>query len=139
METHPRRSIGAQVQEIERLIVEQADRVRSVRGFGAGTRKAEAEEHLHRLRAACVTLLWVEKNEASIKAALAKSAPTHRHIARGSLYSIVGEASLQVSTDRSIAEGEILTVYRSEDGKLWARHEAEFRDGRFERLDGEPI
>jgi hypothetical protein len=137
--THPRRSIGAQVQEIERLIAEEKRFVRSASGFAAGLRAAEAEEHLLRLVCARDTLLWVQQNEAAIKAALAKPVPTHRHLRRGTLYSIVGEAELQAPSDRRIDEGDILTVYRGEDGKLWARHTEEFRDGRFERIDGEPV
>lgn len=52
-----RRSLSAQLHEIDRLIIEQGDRARSIKGFGAGSRKAEAEEHLLRMEEIRETIL----------------------------------------------------------------------------------
>lgn len=72
MASHPRRSLIAQIQEVDRLIAEQAHFTRSTRGFGADMRKAQAEEHRLRLVSVRDTLVWVQQNEAAIKAALGK-------------------------------------------------------------------
>lgn len=61
----------------------------------------------------------------------------YRHKARGTQYVIVGSAELQAA--EPVEEGAILTVYRGDDGKLWARRAREFGDGRFERLDTPPM
>ena len=65
-----------------------------------------------------------------------------RHVKRGTEYEVLGEAEAQVSVGhtipltkgvlRSIADGDRLTIYRGEDGKLWCRFTDEMRDGRFE-------
>lgn len=54
-----------------------------------------------------------------------------RHRKRGTTYTIIGRATAQVSTT-PILEGQQVAVYRGEDGQLWVRGDAEFRDGRFE-------
>jgi hypothetical protein len=59
-------------------------------------------------------------------------AMTHRHRRRGSYYRKLGVAEVQCS--QPIKEGDPLVVYAGEDGKLWARPQAEFEDGRFEEL-----
>lgn len=61
-----------------------------------------------------------------------------RHIKRGSTYRVLGEAEAQVAHDfRPLRDGDKLTVYQAEDGRLWARFVDEFHDGRFE--DATPI
>lgn len=55
-----------------------------------------------------------------------------RHKKRGTFYVHLGVAKLQ--TTNPIQEGEELVVYRDEDGKLWARPQSEFNDGRFEHI-----
>ena len=57
-----------------------------------------------------------------------------RHLARGTTYVEVGEARLQQSGQFGPCEGDAITVYRGEDGQLWARASSEFHDGRFEEL-----
>lgn len=57
-----------------------------------------------------------------------------RHVARGSFYDIVAEGA-ELQTAAPIAEGEKLTIYRGDDGHIWARPDSEFRDGRFEPAD----
>lgn len=58
-----------------------------------------------------------------------------RHKKRGTVYSIVGVAELQIATQNvRPVEGDRLVIYRSDDGKLWARMEGEFHDGRFEPM-----
>ena len=54
-----------------------------------------------------------------------------RHVKRGTLYTEIGRAELQDATG-SVVEGCSLVVYRGTDGRLWARQEDEFEDGRFE-------
>lgn len=69
------------------------------------------------------------------------------HVKRGTTYDVIGEAEMQIAkptgyTDRDkgyrfIMEGDNLTIYKGEDGKLWARFPDEFNDGRFkENNDG---
>ena len=55
-----------------------------------------------------------------------------RHVERGTVYEEIGRAELQAAMD--LIEGDTLVIYRGEDGKLWARQEDEFEDGRFEAL-----
>ena len=59
-----------------------------------------------------------------------------RHKKRGSIYAVVGTASLQ--TVGSIDEGASLVIYRGASGELWARPKGEFHDGRFEALPAAP-
>lgn len=55
-----------------------------------------------------------------------------RHKKRGTTYTVIGTAELQMATD--LVDGAHLTIYRGEDGKWWARQEHEFEDGRFEDM-----
>ncbi len=54
-----------------------------------------------------------------------------QHVKRGSLYVEIGTATVQLSGEIPITEGETLVIYRGEAGALWARRTSEFRDGRF--------
>ena len=57
----------------------------------------------------------------------------YRHKKRGTTYTKVGVAELQYSN--RVIEGDHLVIYRCrETGKLWARPDDEFNDGRFEEL-----
>lgn len=76
--------------------------------------------------------------------------PTHQHVKRGTTYRVIGEAEAQVSTGRqvpqpdgpvhvrNVQDGDKLTVYQGEDGKLWARFTDEFNDGRFVAFPAPP-
>ena len=55
-----------------------------------------------------------------------------RHKKRGTVYTEIGTAELQMATD--LVDGSFLTIYQGDDGKLWARQEDEFHDGRFETV-----
>ncbi|MDA8251646.1 MAG: DUF1653 domain-containing protein [Rhodospirillales bacterium] len=55
-----------------------------------------------------------------------------RHRKRGTTYTVVGRAELQMATD--LVDGAELVIYRGEDGRLWARQVDEFEDGRFEQV-----
>jgi hypothetical protein len=33
-----------------------------------------------------------------------------------------------------LVDGDLMTVYRGDDGRLWVRHTEEFEDGRFEDI-----
>jgi hypothetical protein len=57
-----------------------------------------------------------------------------RHRLRGTVYEEIGRAELQAA-DRNRPhpmEQDTLVIYRGADGKLWARWDVEFGDGRFE-------
>jgi hypothetical protein len=56
-----------------------------------------------------------------------------RHIKRGTLYTEIGRAELQI-VNWNVVKGSRLVIYRGEDGKLWARQEDEFEDGQFEEV-----
>lgn len=55
-----------------------------------------------------------------------------RHKKRGTIYEVLGDAELQAEPGSGVEEGWMFTIYRGEDGKLWARPTNEFHDGRFE-------
>lgn len=56
------------------------------------------------------------------------------HVKRGTSYEVLGRAELQNGNVKGLREGVTLVVYRGDDGKLWAREEGEFTDGRFVRV-----
>lgn len=53
-----------------------------------------------------------------------------QHVKRGTSYEVIGLAELQIAS-HDLVDGSELVVYRGDDGKLWAREESEFADGRF--------
>lgn len=67
MSDGPERSLGAQIQEVQR---ELALRER-VYGRAAPNKRGENEEHMARMKAVLRTLLWLQKNETKIRAHLA--------------------------------------------------------------------
>jgi hypothetical protein len=94
-------------------------------------------------------------NEARGRSADAKTSLRRvRHIKRGSIYDVLGEAEVQISEPgryfgsgalndpgaRILAEGDKLVVYRDcKTGKLWTRFPDEFNDPkRFEGIKAEP-
>jgi len=72
---------------------------------------------------------WFDGNEAD-----PYGLPRWRHKKRGTHYTELGTARLQLASPVVIEEGAVLVVYRGDDGVLWARPEAEFKDGRFEQV-----
>jgi hypothetical protein len=62
--------------------------------------------------------------------------PTHRHVARGGEYQVIGEA--QVQTVTGLCDYDVVTVYRDAEGGLWVRATSEFDDGRFVALSAAP-
>lgn len=78
---------------------------------------------------------------------------TYRHVKRGTHYTVIGRAKMQISSDTMnkvigadtayipIAAAEKMEkiayiIYEAtEDGTLWVRPETEFCDGRFTRED----
>lgn len=57
----------------------------------------------------------------------------YRHLARGSLYDLVGTAEVQAH--EPLPEGEVVQVYRNaQTGHLYVRRKSEFFDGRFEKV-----
>jgi hypothetical protein len=62
------------------------------------------------------------------------TAPVYLHKKRGTTYTLVGEATLQVT--EAAHDNARLVIYRSTtDGRLWVRPYHEFHDGRFEAQD----
>lgn len=59
--------------------------------------------------------------------------PRFHHKKRGSNYTVVGAARLQFSTTMP-KDGDMLTLYRGDDGAYSVRAPDEFNDGRFEPL-----
>jgi len=57
-----------------------------------------------------------------------------RHIKRGGVYSIIGNAQVQAPDDAPLTDYELVVVYRDHEGELWVRRKSEFYDGRFERI-----
>lgn len=84
----------------------------------------------------------IERFHQAERETLARMEPVaarYRHKKRGTVYEVIGEAELQVANTRyTPGEGDFLVVYRGEDGKLWARWDEEFHDGRFEALPPAP-
>ncbi len=86
---------------------------------------------LTRMRAALATMLPLSAHPPAGTGA----APRWRHRKRGTHYTELGRAEAQVAT-RAIEEGDLVVVYRGDDGVLAVRRADEFEDGRFERLSG---
>lgn len=76
------------------------------------------------------------KREDMIKALAqvhARLSPRVQHIARGSSYGVLGEASVQ--TSRPLEDTQLVSVYRSlDDDALYVRPIAEMNDGRFKEV-----
>lgn len=62
-----------------------------------------------------------------IMAAKAERYVTHKR--RGGVYRVIGIASVQ--SDNPVFEGDSLCIYQGDDGRIWARPQHEFEDGRF--------
>lgn len=93
---------------------------------------------------------WFDKMRAALAVALVGGEPATgyvRHLKRGSVYAVLGEATAQVSTgefsrrgetgdelERPLCDGEHLVVYVGTDGRLWVRFSDEMNDGRFAPL-----
>jgi hypothetical protein len=58
---------------------------------------------------------------------------THLHLGRGTRYKVIGEARAQCN-DVPVKDGDMLVLYRGEDGIYSVRPPEEFNDGRFEAL-----
>lgn len=56
-----------------------------------------------------------------------------RHKRRGLVFTEICRVELHSATSTVIA-GSTLVIYRGANGKLWAREEGEFEDGRFEEV-----
>lgn len=65
-----------------------------------------------------------------------------RHKKRGTIYDIIGSATVQASLPPPLHDGAEVLIYRCrEDGSLYVRRPTEFHDGRFEKIvpsRGEP-
>jgi hypothetical protein len=57
----------------------------------------------------------------------------YRHKKRGTVYEYIGTAKVQALVP--VEENDVVAIYRGENGCLWVRPIAEFKDGRFEQLD----
>jgi hypothetical protein len=70
--------------------------------------------------------LWHDHGRPGGAAQPARPAPTHRHIKSGRLYTLLMSASREADLTE-------LSIYRGEDGQVWARPAVEFEE-RFEPL-----
>lgn len=61
--------------------------------------------------------------------------PTHYHKKRRSTYLRIGEGSVQNSSGVPLVEGDEVTVYQDDRGRLWVRRATEFDDGRFGEVE----
>lgn len=118
------------VERVARALCES--HIRNVRRHDTDPKRLEA------MIVRAIELNWkghVEEAQAAIAAMQADAAPvaTYRHKKRGTLYTVLGEGTLQCSANE-LLDNQPIVVYRGEDGKLWARGVAEFHDGRFEAV-----
>lgn len=58
--------------------------------------------------------------------------PKPEHKKRGGEYTVIGEGRVQCNY--SLADLDLVTIYRGDDGQHWVRPTTEFEDGRFEHL-----
>ncbi len=89
---------------------------------------AEIKKLVHRLY-----YLSVSRTDCVEAAKLIEKAyygPRFHHKKRGSNYTVIGAARLQFST-RLPEDGDMLTLYRGDDGTYSVRAPEEFNDGRF--------
>lgn len=56
----------------------------------------------------------------------------YRHKKRGTIYTVVGMATVQCEPSDDIADGEAMILYQDANGQYWVRRYEEFHDGRFE-------
>lgn len=61
-----------------------------------------------------------------------------RHVKSRGIYARV-RYGVEVQTSRPIVEGDTLTIYVGKGGKVWARLDEEFDDGRFESAVADPV
>lgn len=59
---------------------------------------------------------------------------THIHLKRKSRYLKIGVGVVQNSSGIPLVEGDEVAVYQDDRGRLWVRRDAEFEDGRFEKI-----
>src|SRR5579875_2303715 len=100
--------------------------------FSTWARKTASEDGVQVAQAWAAAVENVQFKIRALAAQPQPEAPRWRHKKRGTTYTEIGRASLQTATG-SVSEPATLVIYRGEDGKLWAREEGEFEDGRFER------
>lgn len=141
--------MGRQVEELwvratkaEGLVQDQAEALKAAREamegiFAITDRDHVAWDKAHAAVAKIDALTGGEvKDRATMKgetSATPIANPTHRHIKRGSTYTVERHGA-EVQTSRPIVEGDTITVYVGTDCKAWARLDEEFNDGRFEAI-----
>lgn len=76
----------------------------------------------------------ITRLRAEVEALKRDTAPTHRHVKRGTEYRHIGNARVQ--TDVPLGDMERVEVYQGTgEDDLWVRRESEFHDGRFEKIE----
>ena len=118
--------------------LEQGMRIAELEGqlLAAQNRASRLANFLEALSITLVDEGEVDDAAEMLKEALGRDeyfVPTHRHLKRGTTYRVLGEARAQCST-RPIVDGEMLVLYRGEDGVASVRVRDEFEDGRFEEI-----
>lgn len=106
---------------------------RAVRSEEMADKIAEASLGASRAMAGAIGEIRTRERTTAERLALLLDPPRYRHVKRGTTYRLLARGG-EVQTSRPIVEGDKLTSYVGEDGKVWHRLDEEFADGRFEEI-----
>lgn len=112
---------------LERTVGILLDAMNRIRPYLVWTIGNESPGHHPTMPSAVAEFLHTLKNSVFLWSSVV------RHKKRGSLYTVLNTATLQVAEGTDLKDMDTLCVYQSmEDGTWWVRKKEEFDDGRFE-------